>query len=135
MVTERRVFDAKQEEVENMMNFFSDMFSGFDKKTEFNLMLVCEEVLVNIVSYAYPNRDGQLTVVWEHDAHDRHVRIVFEDSGMMFNPLTAEDPDLDVPLEDRKIGGLGIMLVKKLMDTAEYAYKDSKNILAVTKKY
>jgi anti-sigma regulatory factor (Ser/Thr protein kinase) len=63
------------------------------------------------------------------------LRIRLEDDGMEFNPLLSDEPeDLDKPVEDRKIGGLGIHFVKKLMDNVDYHRYENKNILTLIKK-
>jgi anti-sigma regulatory factor (Ser/Thr protein kinase) len=129
------MFNADIETVSQMMDFVSAQVDDFPEKTAFNIKLCCEEILVNIASYAYPNGDGKLAIVWEDDAENRKVRIEFEDTGIPFNPLVKEDPVLKVPIQERKIGGLGIMMVKKQMDTVEYAYTEGKNILTITKGY
>ena len=134
-MTERRMFNADIETVSRMMDFVSAQVKDFPEKTAFNIKLCCEEILVNIASYAYPNGDGKLAIVWEDDTENKKVTIEFEDTGIPFNPLLKEDPALNVPIQERKIGGLGIMMVKKQMDTVEYAYTGGKNILTITKGY
>jgi len=123
------------EAVPAVMEFITGLSKNFSAKTSYDIKLVCEEIVVNIASYAYPKDGGQLTVLWENDTSSQKLKIVFEDSGLPFNPLQQEDPKLDVPVAERKIGGLGIMMVRKLMDTVEYTYADGKNILTVTKGY
>jgi serine/threonine-protein kinase RsbW len=101
------------------------------KETElFHFHLVVEEIVVNVCSYAYTD-DGPLTVTIDNTNHV--ITMVFKDGGMPFNPLAKPDPDISIPLEDRKIGGLGIFLTKKLMDHVEYEYIDGKNVLTIRK--
>lgn len=100
-----------------------------DKNT---INLVCEEIVVNIVSYAYPdNKNEYLQVIIQNDGINLTIRFI--DSGIPFNPLNAKDPDINLPLEERAIGGLGIYLVKQLMDDVTYEYTDKKNILTIQK--
>ena len=95
------------------------------------ILIAVEEIFVNIASYAYkPDEDGHVNLSVTVDGK---AVIRFEDSGLPFNPLEKSDPDLDVPLMDRKIGGLGIHFVKKMMDEVEYVYADGKNILTISK--
>jgi anti-sigma regulatory factor (Ser/Thr protein kinase) len=123
------------ETVPDMMNFVAEFVENLPPKVAFNTTLVCEEILVNIASYAYPDGDGQLVILWENDAEKREYKLTFEDSGIPFNPLMREEPDLSVPIAERKIGGLGIMMVRKLMDTVQYTCVSGKNTLTITKVY
>ena len=59
--------------------------------------------------------------------------ITFTDSGMPYDPVAREDPDINVPAEDREVGGLGVFMVKQMMDDMEYSYQNGKNILTVQK--
>ena len=87
--------------------------------------------MVNVVSYAYPdNPDGYLDVVTTCD-EDR-ITFRFSDGGIPFNPLQREPPDITLPLEQWKIGGLGIMMVIKKAESVDYEYTDGENILTVT---
>ena len=61
------------------------------------------------------------------------LRLTFTDTGRPFDPLQADDPDTKVPLSERKIGGLGIFVVKKMMDKVEYRRENDRNILTLTK--
>ena len=93
--------------------------------------MVVEEIVVNVVSYAYPdNPDGYLDVVTTSD--EERVTFRFSDGGIPFNPLQREPPDITLPLEQWKIGGLGIMMVIKKAESVDYEYTDGENILTVT---
>lgn len=96
------------------------------------LRLACEEVVMNVTSYAYPEgTDGFLDVEIEKD--DNRIVIRFKDGGKPFNPLAQEKPDTKLPWKLRHIGGLGIFLVIKKMDDTRYAYVDNKNVLTIEK--
>ena len=98
------------------------------------ILIAAEEIFVNIASYAYkPAEEGyvKLTVSVENRAK---VIIQFEDSGLPFNPLEVQTPDLDAPIMERKIGGLGIHYVRNLMDEVRYLYADGMNNLTISKK-
>ena len=103
-------------------------------KKDFNtLRLVCEELVVNVVDYAYPEDvEGWMDVEIERD--DDSIAICLKDGGKPFNPLEREMPDTTKPLEERRIGGLGIFLTIKKMDEVTYDYVDNKNILTIKKK-
>lgn len=93
------------------------------------LSVVIEELVLNIVDYS--NSD-YLDVEIMRD--ERCITLRFHDGGVPFNPLEKEVPDFSIPMEDRKIGGLGIFLVSKYMDTVNYEYAGGENILTVMKQ-
>ena len=135
MITERREFDANLEALDGLLEFIAALTQDFSGKVSYNITLVCEEIFVNVTKYAYPDGAGRLAIVWENDRENRKLRIEFEDSGIPFNPLLKEPPRLDVPISQRQIGGLGIVIVRELMDSVHYDYVDGKNRLTVTKEY
>jgi len=92
--------------------------------------IAVEEIFTNIANYAYAPFTGN--VIISISVTDKTV-IKFEDSGKPFNPIEQADPDLNITTLQRKIGGLGVYLVKKLMDKTEYSRIDNKNILVITK--
>ena len=92
-----------------------------------------EEIFVNIAHYAYAPDEGDAKIRVETSQSPRKFTIVAEDSGVKFDPLIKEDPDVNLPAKERKIGGLGIFMVKKAMDDVSYEYKDGHNILRMTK--
>ena len=93
------------------------------------LSVVIEELVVNIVNYAHSD---YLDVEIMRD--EKSITLRFRDAGKPFNPLEKEKPDFTLPLEDRKIGGLGIFMVKKFMDTVSYEYTEGENVLMVMKQ-
>jgi len=90
-----------------------------------------EEIFVNIANYAYEHKTGDVTMYVS--VSDKAV-IKFEDTGKPYNPIESADPDLEADISDRDIGGLGIYLVKKLVDSIEYERVDGMNVLTITKK-
>lgn len=111
----------------------SPEISSCNKDVARKLKLACEEIVVNVTSYAYPEgSDGFLDVYIRKD--DRIV-IRFEDGGVPFNPLEHEDPDTTLSWDERPIGGLGIFLVRSMMDDVRYTYENQKNVLTIEKKY
>ncbi len=102
------------------------------RKDAMLLRLACEEIVMNITSYAYPEGcDSFLDV--EVGSYDGRVVIRFSDGGTPFNPLEQKDPDTEVSWKLRDVGGLGIFLVLQKMDAVRYAYEDNKNILTIIK--
>lgn len=93
------------------------------------LGVVVEEIVLNIVDYS---KSDYLDVEITRD--EESITLCFHDGGELFNPLEREEPDFTVPLEDRKIGGLGIFMVIKYMDTVTFSHSGDENILTVTKK-
>lgn len=99
-----------------------------------SLQLAIEEAMVNIINYAYPkgtDGTGTLTVTDSNNT----LTFVLTDSGIPFDPTAKADPDITMSAEERPIGGLGIMLIKKIMDNVTYVYSNSHNILTMTKHY
>lgn len=97
----------------------------------FKVNLVLDELWVNVVHYSGATGDVELSL----DADSDTVRLEIADDGRPFDPLTdAVKPDLDASLEDRPIGGLGLHLVRELMDELHYTRKDGKNRLAMVKR-
>lgn len=102
-------------------------------KALYAIHLVCEELVVNVVSYAYPDEvDGYLNILI--DKRDGYLNIQFVDGGIAFNPLEREMPDTTLPLEERPIGGLGIFLTKQMMDEVTYERIDGQNRLKIVKR-
>ncbi|QIB69325.1 SpoIIE family protein phosphatase [Aminipila butyrica] len=93
------------------------------------VLVAVDEIFSNIVQYS-----GADSAVIRCLVNEEEVCISFEDNGKAYNPLDAEEPDITAPAEERKIGGLGILIVKKSMDTVEYSYSEGKNRLTVKKK-
>ena len=102
------------------------------KKEFFALHLVIEELAVNIADYAYPDgEDGYLDV--DINKTPGEIAITFRDGGTPFNPLERSMPDINLPLEERGIGGLGIFLTVKQMDKVTYDYRNGQNVLTIIK--
>jgi anti-sigma regulatory factor (Ser/Thr protein kinase) len=118
-----------QQILEAILN--SPEVSSCNQKEALTLQLACEEIVMNVTSYAYPEgSDGFLDV--EIQKTDR-ITIRFEDGGVPFNPLEQEMPDTQLSWNQRRIGGLGIFLLQRKMDNMHYAYENNKNILTIEK--
>jgi len=104
---------------------------GCPPELQTQIDLAVEEIFVNIVNYAYQPASGSVCI---GIAVGEEAVIRIEDTGEPYNPLERSDPDLDKPLMERDIGGLGIFLVKKMMDKVDYIRIDNKNVLVMTKK-
>lgn len=95
----------------------------------FKIRLCVEEVEENILCYS-GSRWVELTVTRKND----EVEIGFRDGGVEFNPLAKDDPDINAPLENRQVGGLGIFICKQMMDTVTYHYENGSNNFTMSKK-
>ena len=105
-----------------------------DDELQFKLRLSIEEAVENVVKYAYDGGIGWLEADIHFNQDALLLSIELRDAGMPFNPLEKEDPDINQGAEERQVGGLGIFLCKKMMDSIEYRYEDGNNVLTMTKK-
>lgn len=96
--------------------------------------IVIDEILSNIVYYAYEKKEGPVKVSVELSQDQKDFKLIFEDQGIPYNPLEREDPNISLDLEDREVGGLGVFLIKKMMDDVSYSYQENTNRLTVTKR-
>ena len=108
---------------------------GCPMKAQMQIDIAIDELFGNIARYAYNPDVGPATVRVEVTDSPLAVEITFIDGGIPYDPLKKEDPDITLSAEQREIGGLGIFMVKKSMDSITYEYKDGKNILAIKKIY
>ena len=96
------------------------------------IRLVLEEVVTNIISYGYEDRvEHAIEVIIINSEQDVTLRV--RDDARPFNPLEQPVPDLEIPLEDRGIGGMGIHIVREIMDEIDYKREDNGNLLVMTK--
>ena len=140
----KKRFRADIQELENVFAFFSEELSGYlDEMTENAMKVVIEELFVNIAHYAYERIPAD-EMNYEYPYADLDIEVdkdagrftmTLEDEGYPFNPLDKPDPDMEEYIRERRIGGLGIVLVKKLCDAVEYERKDGKNRLTIYKKF
>jgi serine/threonine-protein kinase RsbW len=102
-------------------------------RTLYSMNLAVDEVVSNVILYAFDNPIEQEVLI-QLSAREGEVSAVITDFGRAFDPLSMPAPDLDAPLEEREVGGLGIHLVKSLMDRVEYHRDGLKNVLTVRKR-
>ena len=95
--------------------------------------IAVEEVFVNIAHYAYNPEVGKATIRVEIIDDPLSIVMTFMDNGIPYDPLAKEDPDVTLPPEERKIGGLGVYMVKESMDDVKYEYRNGQNILTLRK--
>jgi anti-sigma regulatory factor (Ser/Thr protein kinase) len=119
--------------LDEVLGFIETITEEMSPKLQNQIAIAVEEIFVNIAHYSYkPPVLGDVLITAKHS--DDCLTISFEDSGVPYNPLLREDPDVNVPAEEREIGGLGIFMVKKLMDGMDYRHEGGKNILTIIKK-
>ena len=102
-------------------------------KAKAEIDIAIDELFSNIANYAYNPEIGKATVQFEVQKNPMAVIITFMDNGKPYDPLKREDPNVTLSVAERQIGGLGIFMVKKSMDSVEYEYKDNHNILKIKK--
>ena len=127
--------EATTENLYQVMGFVDERLEAADcpPKAQMQVDLVVEEIFVNVANYAYAPNTGDVTVGFELEKDSEMAVITFEDSGVPYDPLKKEDPDVTLEAQDRQIGGLGIFMVKKNVDDISYEYRDGKNILTMKK--
>jgi anti-sigma regulatory factor (Ser/Thr protein kinase) len=134
-MTARIELPAVMGNLEALMDFVraASVAAGLDERLENQVALAAEEIIVNVISYAYPDGEpGQIAI--ETALAEDGIRIAFSDSGIAFDPLAQADPDIDLPVEERGIGGLGIFVAKQTMDALCYARIDGRNVLTLVKR-
>lgn len=99
-------------------------------KTAMQINIAVDEMYSNIVQYS-----GASKAIAEISVDNNEIVLRFTDNGIPFDPTNTEDPDITLSAEERKIGGLGIFMVKKSMDSISYEYRDDLNILTIKKSY
>lgn len=129
----RLVIENRIQELDKLEPFLSHFFEqkSIDMSLLPQLDLALEEAVTNVIMYAYPEGEtgtAELTV----NVNNKQICSTLTDSGTPFNPLEQQEDNLDVSLEERKIGGLGIHLIKEIMSKVEYEYANGRNVLRMT---
>lgn len=99
----------------------------------FNLNLVLEEAVVNVINYAYPKEEHEF-IYLSASMHEGSIVLVLTDTGKAFDPTAAPEADITLSADERQIGGLGIFLIRQIMNEVRYERIDGKNILTLEKK-
>ncbi|MBR1407940.1 MAG: SpoIIE family protein phosphatase [Clostridia bacterium] len=125
--------EAKLENIDKLMVFVDGTLEemGCSMKAQMQIDVAVDEVFSNIAQYAYPQGGGDATLSIR--AEGNQAVLTFTDSGIPYNPLSAEEPDVTLSADERPIGGLGIFLVRKTMDDVAYRYEDGCNVLTIRK--
>ena len=132
------VLKATLENVSKATAFIDEQLEAHDCsfKAQMQIDVAIDELLANISSYAYRDQaeGGDVRISFSYEDSSRMATIVLMDQGIPFNPLEQEEPDTELPAEERAIGGLGIFLVRKTMDHMNYRYDQGSNIVTIQKK-
>ena len=131
-----QTFPAKVEALSDVLGFVDQTLEKYEcpMKIQTAICVAIEEVFVNVAHYAYGEGDGDMVLGIEFDEESRNITFRMSDKGIPFDPLKKPDPDIALSAEEREIGGLGIFITKKTMDTVTYAYENGENILTMIKK-
>lgn len=135
MNIETKSFGASVDSLEAIRTFITDKCNeaGVNKKKSYALSLAVDEIATNIIKYGYSQAElsegeGKIEVTLSHD--DNQLKVVLEDTGVAFDPLQhrlPDESDINIPLEERPIGGLGIMIAQQSVDEFKYEYVNNRN--------
>lgn len=128
---------ANKEYLEQVLDYVNSELqaAGFPQKQIVRVDIAVEEIFCNVADYAYHPTEGSVIIrcAIEKKQHTKAI-IEFVDCGTPYNPLEKEEPNTKLLTEERNVGGLGIYMAKKMMDSMEYHYEDGKNFLIITKQ-
>jgi serine/threonine-protein kinase RsbW len=122
-------------EISRLYEFVEEVGNDFELSPDivFNLNLVLEEAVVNIINYAYPKEEHE-SIYLSARMHEGSIILVLTDTGKEFDPTAAPEADVTLSADDRQIGGLGIFLIRQIMNEVKYERIEGKNVLTLEKK-
>lgn len=122
-------------EINRLEKFIEEIGEAFSLKPDmvFNLNLVLEEAVANVINYAYPQGEKQ-SIYLSASLHDNSIVLILTDTGKEFDPTMAPEADITLSAEERPIGGLGIFLIRQIMNEVKYERIEGKNVLTLEKK-
>lgn len=131
----KKVFSAKTESLDEVLSFVEETMESYEcpMKIMTAVSIAIEEVFVNVAHYAYGEVEGEVSLGIQFDEEKNSFIFELSDKGEAFNPLEKPDPDITLSADERQIGGLGIFITKKTMDSVSYAYENNENILTMIK--
>lgn len=123
----------------NLTALMSEIDSVLDQfdcsvKLQTQVDVSVDEIFTNICSYAYPSGTGSVVILIKVYEEPEQIAICFTDEGIPYNPIEKEEPDVTLSADERPIGGLGIFMVKRMMDEMNYEYSEGKNVLTLLKR-
>ncbi len=128
----KKSFSPQLESISKIQEFVGKSLVGknSDKKEIFKINLLIEEIVVNIIKYAFKDKKkGRIDT--ETEVIGDKILLKILDNGIPFNLLEAKEPDINASLENRKPGGLGIFFVKQMVTQLEYSYQNNKNCISL----
>ncbi len=128
------IVEAKDDNLSKVLDFVDKQLESNDcpMKIQFKIDVAVEEIFVNIAHYAYED-SGTVKIIFDIQSDLHAAKITFIDTGRPYDPLEKADPDITLSAEERRIGGLGIYMVKKSMDKCLYEYKNGENHFTIIK--
>ena len=122
-------------EISRLYEFIEELGNDFSLSPDivFNLNLVLEEAVVNIINYAYPKEEHE-SIYLSAKMHEGSIVLVLTDTGKEFDPTAAPEADVTLSADERQIGGLGIFLIRQIMNDVKYERIEGKNVLTLEKK-
>ena len=131
-----KAFDSNRKQLDEAIAFVEAYLEELECSMKFIMQVstAVEEIFLNIVDYAYKIDKGKITVAIGCDETDNSLILRFTDTSYAFNPLELKNPDINLSAEERGEGGLGIFMVKNIMDSVDYKRSGEKNILTMKKK-
>jgi anti-sigma regulatory factor (Ser/Thr protein kinase) len=105
---------------------------GFSTDDILDTQLAVEEAITNIINHGYKNAIGEIIISCRINLYLAEIRI--RDNAPRFDPLSLPEPELDGTIQDRKIGGLGVFLIRQVMDEISYQYENGQNTLVLIKR-
>lgn len=132
-----RIVEADTEKLTEILEFLDQQLenAGCGPRAQMQMKIALEEMFVNIAHYAYPDGEGSVTVRIQADEAAGEMAVTLEDRGIPYNPLEQPAPDTTLSSEERPIGGLGVFMVRKSMDSVAYEYRDGKNVFTMKKSF
>ncbi len=130
--------EATLENLDTVLGFIEENLEIMDcpMKLAMKIVVCVEELYVNVASYAYDGQIGSCSITFEDDGNtESKVRISIVDQGKEFNPLKQDNPDIKLGIEEREMGGLGIFMVRNIMDNISYERKQGNNIIFMEKTW
>ena len=130
-------FPATLDNIDAATDFMNGILesAGCPMRTQMKLAIALDELMSNVARYAYAPGTGDVTVCVKVPEAPRRAVVTLTDSGVPYDPLQKEDPDVTLSAEERGIGGLGIFIVKQSMDEMTYAYEDGRNVVTIVKRF
>ena len=122
-------------EISRLATFIEEVGEAFSLTPDvvFNLNLVIEEAVVNIINYAYPKEEHE-RIYLSAKLREGSIVLVLTDTGKEFDPTMAPEADITLSADEREIGGLGIFLIRQIMNEVKYERIEGKNVLTLEKR-